>query len=87
MPPDHPGRIVTTILQDETLRRLWLEELDARRARIKNLRQSAAEALRQRSNSDRFDFLAEHRGLFSLTGLSPEQVAALAKDHGIYLIR
>ena len=86
MPPDHPGRIVTTILHDEALRRLWIEELDAMRARVKSLRQSAAEALRQRSNSDRFDFLAAHRGLFSLTGLTPAQVAALAKDHAIYLI-
>ena len=86
MPPDHPGRIVTTILQDDDLRRLWLNELDGMRARINGLRQSAAEALRQRSNSDRFDFLAAHRGLFSLTGLSPDQVAALADDHAIYLI-
>ncbi|MEM7226544.1 MAG: amino acid aminotransferase [Pseudomonadota bacterium] len=86
MPPDHPGRIVITILQDEGLNRIWIDELDAMRARITSLRQKTAEALRQRSNSDRFDFLAEHRGLFSLTGLTPEQVARLAQDHAIYLI-
>jgi aromatic-amino-acid transaminase len=54
--------------------------------RMLALRRSLAEALRNRTNSDRFDFIADHRGMFSLVGASKEQVAALREDHGIYLI-
>ncbi|NEO27876.1 MAG: aminotransferase class I/II-fold pyridoxal phosphate-dependent enzyme, partial [Kamptonema sp. SIO4C4] len=42
--------------------------------------------LRNRTNSDRFDFIAEHRGMFSRLGASPEQVAELREKHGIYMI-
>ena len=38
------------------------------------------------SNSDRFDFLAQHRGMFSRLGAAPEQVARLRDDHGIYMV-
>ena len=51
-----------------------------------SLRQSLAAALRERTNSGRFDFIAEHRGMFSLTGLTREQVDELRETHAIYLI-
>ena len=51
-----------------------------------DLRQGLADALRRETNSDRFDFVAEHRGMFSLLGASPEQVAALRKDYGVYMV-
>ncbi|MGB0928533.1 MAG: aminotransferase class I/II-fold pyridoxal phosphate-dependent enzyme, partial [Pikeienuella sp.] len=50
------------------------------------LRKQMAEAMRARTNSDRFDFIADHRGMFSLLGATPEQVKALKDDHGIYII-
>ena len=43
-------------------------------------------ALRERTNSDRFDFIARHRGMFSLTGLTPAEVDLLRDRHAIYLI-
>jgi aromatic-amino-acid transaminase len=64
----------------------WRAELDGMRGRINGLRRALVEALRRRSNDDRFDFIADHRGLFSLTGLSAVQVAELRERHGIYLI-
>ena len=51
-----------------------------------DLRRGLADALRRETNSDRFDFVAEHRGMFSRLGASPEQVAALRKDYGIYMV-
>ena len=86
MPPDHGAKVVSLILGDPALRQTWLDELDTMRGRINDLRRRAAEALRQRSNSGRFDFLADHRGLFTLTGLSPEQVAELRTRFGIYMV-
>ncbi len=86
MPPDHGAAVVSIILGDPGLRRVWLEELETMRERVQNLRRTLADTLRRKSNSDRFDFFADHRGLFSLTGLSPEQVNAMREAYGIYLI-
>ena len=86
MPPDHGAAIVRTILSDDELRGVWNEELTSMRTRMLSLRQSLAESMRARTNSDRFDFIADHRGMFSLTGATPEQVAKLRDEHAIYAI-
>ena len=85
-PPDHGARLVTMILSDETLRADWQAELEAMRLGMLGLRQNLAEELRQRSNSDRFDFVARHRGMFSRIGASPEQVETMRAEAGIYMI-
>ena len=85
-PPDHGARVVTTILTDPALRADWEAELEEVRGTMLGLRSSLAEALRARSNSDRFDFLAAHRGMFSLLGATPEQVEAMRRDAGVYMV-
>jgi len=86
MPPDHGAAIVRTILSDDELKTVWNDELTAMRTRMLSLRQSLAEAMRTRTNSDRFDFIAHHRGMFSLMGATPEQIAKLRDDFAIYAI-
>ena len=86
MPPDHGAAIVRTILGDDALRGVWNDELTAMRTRMLSLRQSMAEAMRARTNSDRFDFIAHHRGMFSLMGATPEQIAKLRDEFAIYAI-
>lgn len=86
MPPDHAAAAVRIVLEDEQLRRDWMEELEAMRQRMVSLRLGFAEALRRQSNSDRFDFLARHRGMFSRLGITPEQVRRLREEHGVYVI-
>lgn len=85
-PPDHGARVVSTILGDEALRADWQDELESVRLGMLELRTQLADELRQRSNSDRFDFIAKHRGMFSRLGATPEQVAALRDKHGIYMV-
>ena len=51
-----------------------------------DLRQGLADALRRETNSDRFDFVARHRGMFSRLGLTPAQVERLREDHGVYMV-
>ncbi len=85
-PPDHGARLVTMILNDDKLSANWRAELEGVRTNMIALRTSLADALRTRTGSDRFGFLAEHRGMFSLLGITPEQVMKLRKDHGIYMI-
>ncbi|MCO8143913.1 aspartate/tyrosine/aromatic aminotransferase [Rhodovulum tesquicola] len=85
-PPDHGARVVTDILTDAALRADWLAELDAMRARMEGLRASLADTLREISGSDRFAYLAAQKGMFSLIGATPEQVAAMRDAHGVYVI-
>ncbi len=85
-PPDHGARLVTTILTDPDLRADWQAELEEMRTGMLNLREQLAAELKRLSNSDRFDFLAEHRGMFSRLGATPEQVARLRDEHGVYMV-
>ena len=85
-PPDHGARLVTMILEDAALTTDWKAELEEVRQSMLTLRQSLAEELRRATNSDRFDFVGTHRGMFSRLGLTEAQVETLRRDHGIYMV-
>ncbi len=86
MPPDHGAAIVAHILADSQLQQSWLAELNAMQQRIVRLREQLAGAFREASGSERFDYFQRHRGMFSVTGLTPEQTAALRDEHGVYVV-
>ena len=85
-PPDHGARLVTMILSDPDLRADWMAELEEVRLGMLDLREQLAAELQRLSGSDRFGFVAQHRGMFSRMGASPEQVLALREKHGIYMV-
>lgn len=85
-PPDHGARVVQTVLDTPSLRSDWEAELEGIRDTMIGLREQLASELRQRLNSDRFDFVAHHRGMFSRLGLEPEAVVRLREKHGVYLV-
>ena len=86
-PPDHGARLATLVLDDPALRADWTSELGEMRERIKALRAALVEALRARSNSDRFDFIGAHRGMFSMIGACPAQVRQMRDEQAIYMTR
>jgi aspartate aminotransferase len=63
-----------------------MAELEEVRLNMLSLRQSLADELRRATNSDRFDFVASHRGMFSRLGLTEDQVIRLRDEHGIYMV-
>ncbi len=85
-PPDHGARLVTMILADAALTAEWKAELEEVRQNMLTLRQTLADELRRATNSDRFDFVAHHRGMFSRLGLTEAQVVRLRDEHGIYMV-
>jgi aromatic-amino-acid transaminase len=85
-PPDHGARLVTMVLTDSALRADWQSELEEVRLGMLKLRESLAAELQRLSGSDRFGFIAQHRGMFSRLGATPEQVERLRADHAIYMI-
>ncbi len=84
-PPDHGAEIIRTILEDADLRAEWETELAQMRNRMIMLRVKLADAIRERSNSTDFDFVADHRGMFSLLGLSNDAVEHLKAENGVYM--
>ncbi|MEL6689802.1 MAG: aminotransferase class I/II-fold pyridoxal phosphate-dependent enzyme, partial [Pseudomonadota bacterium] len=85
-PPDHGARIVTEILNDAALRADWEAELEEVREGMLKLRRDLADALQEETGSNRFGFVAEHRGMFSRLGLTPEQVEELREKHAVYMV-
>lgn len=83
MPPDHGAAAVRLILEDEALVRLWLDELDTMRARMRQVRARLAEA--GKAGSVDLKPLGGQNGLFSVLPLSGEQILKLREDHGIYM--
>lgn len=85
-PPDHGARLVTMIMGDDDLRADWKAELEDIRLGMLKLREQLAAELQRLSGSDRFGFLAQHRGMFSRLGASPAQVEELRVKHGVYMV-
>jgi aromatic-amino-acid transaminase len=86
-PPTHGGQVVARVLQTPSLYKAWAAELDGMRERIKAMRQRLHGVLVAKLPGRNFDYFLTQRGMFSYTGLSPEQVDHLREQHGVYLVR
>jgi aromatic-amino-acid transaminase len=85
-PPDHGAAVVATILADPELKARWADEVEAMRLRIAQLRSGLVEALELHGLRERFAHIGVQRGMFSYTGLSPEQVKQLREHHSVYMV-
>ncbi|MBX8511427.1 aspartate/tyrosine/aromatic aminotransferase [Pseudomonas cichorii] len=86
-PPAHGAQVVARVLNTPQLRDEWLSEVEDMRLRIIDMRQKLVTALEQKVPSRDFSFILRQSGMFSYTGLSPEQVDELREKYGVYLIR
>ncbi len=85
-PPAHGAAIVTTILNDPELRTLWEGEVTEMRERINNMRHLFVETLNEKGVERDFSFIAQQAGMFSFSGLNPDQVKALRDKHAVYIV-
>lgn len=83
MPPDHGAAAVRLILRDEDMTRVWIDELDQMRARMRQVRERLADA----GMAGRVDLtpLGSQNGLFSVLPVTKEEVVRLRDEHGIYM--
>ncbi|WP_150539711.1 amino acid aminotransferase [Actinobacillus vicugnae] len=86
-PASHGANTVARVLSDEVLRAEWVEELDEMRNRIKDMRNSMVQLLKEKGAKQDFDFISQQNGMFSFSGLTPEQVDRLREDFAIYAVR
>ena len=85
-PPTHGGAVVASVLSNPELRQMWEDELGAMRVRIRSMRSCLVEKLKAKGTAQDFSFIIKQRGMFSYTGLTPEQVARLKDEFGIYAV-
>jgi aspartate aminotransferase len=86
MPPDHGAAIVRTILEDQALKEFWLTEVTQMRQRIQGVRSSLVDAMKTQTGTHQFDFIAQHKGMFSVIGANADQVTRLREQFGVYLV-
>jgi aspartate/tyrosine/aromatic aminotransferase len=86
LPPDHGAAAVTMILNDPKLRKEWLDELTGMRERVQEMRQLVVAELARAAQDRDFSHIERGKGLFCYLGVTPEQVATLKRDYGVYLV-
>ncbi|EJX7570764.1 aspartate/tyrosine/aromatic aminotransferase [Vibrio cholerae] len=84
MPPDHGAALVKTVLRDEQLTAIWKQELSEMQQRLLTLRKNLCNELRNQHNTRQFDFIESHRGMFTVLGVSAEQMGRLREEFAIY---
>lgn len=86
-PASHGAATVAQVLGTPELRQQWEDELTEMRERIKAMRHKFVELLKQYGATQDFGFIINQNGMFSFSGLSPEQVDCLKQEFAIYAVR
>jgi aspartate/tyrosine/aromatic aminotransferase len=85
-PPAHGAELVTTVLGDAELRKIWEKEVAEMRGRINGMRELLVTTLKAKGVPGDYSFIIRQRGMFSFSGLTPPQVEALKQKHAIYIV-
>ncbi|EEH40627.2 aspartate aminotransferase [Paracoccidioides lutzii Pb01] len=83
-PPVHGVRIASTILNDPALNKQWLCEVKGMADRIIKMRALLKENLEALGSKHDWSHITSQIGMFAYTGLKPEQMEKLAKEHSVY---
>lgn len=86
-PPIHAGLVVAKVLGDPALRAAWEADVARMRERILAMRRSLHSVLSAKLPGRNLDYFLTQRGMFSYTGLTPQQVDRLREEHAVYLVR
>jgi aspartate/tyrosine/aromatic aminotransferase len=85
-PPAHGAELVTTVLGDGELRKIWEKEVADMRGRINGMRELLVKTLKGKGVPGDYSFITRQRGMFSFSGLTPPQVEALKQKYAIYIV-
>ncbi|KAF3481307.1 aspartate aminotransferase [Arthroderma uncinatum] len=83
-PPVHGARIASTIMNDPELNKQWLGELKSMADRIIEMRALLKDNLEKLGSKHDWSHITSQIGMFAYTGLKPEQMEKLAKEHSVY---
>jgi len=85
-PPAHGAAIVTTILEDAELYAQWDKEVADMRDRIQEMRDLFVATLKEKGVAGDYSFISRQNGMFSFSGLTPEQVTRLKEEFAVYIV-
>ncbi|KAH8811549.1 glutamate oxaloacetate transaminase 2 [Xylogone sp. PMI_703] len=83
-PPVHGARIASEILNNEALNKQWLGEVKGMADRIITMRALLKKNLEDLGSKHDWSHITSQIGMFAYTGLTPEQMDKLAKEHSVY---
>ena len=86
-PPAFGARIVERVLSDPDRYAKWEAELAGMRTRIQAMRYALADEMARVGAKRDFTFVTQQAGMFSFTGLTPQQIDRLADEFAIYAVR
>ncbi|NNE37171.1 MAG: aminotransferase class I/II-fold pyridoxal phosphate-dependent enzyme, partial [Gammaproteobacteria bacterium] len=86
VPPAHGAIIVGMILGDKQLKTSWKNELDEMQHRINDLRTLFTDSVQDKVPNHDFSFIRSQYGMFSIMGLSLDQVTKLREEFSIYMV-
>ncbi|MFS7968068.1 putative aspartate/other aminotransferase, aminotransferase, class I/classII [Helianthus anomalus] len=86
-PPVHGAFIVSTILGDPDLKKLWLKHVEEGMAdRIIGMRTSLRENIEKLVSLLSWEHITNQIGMFCYSGMTTEQVDILTKEFHIYIV-
>ncbi|KAK4139936.1 pyridoxal phosphate-dependent transferase [Dichotomopilus funicola] len=86
-PPIHGARIAAEILNTPALYDQWLVEVKAMADRIITMRALLKDNLEKLGSKHDWSHITSQIGMFAYTGLNPDQMDKLAKEHSVYATR
>lgn len=84
MPPDHGGAAIRLILRDEGMTKVWLEELESMRSRLRWVRERLAQADNEVPGLD-LAALGRQNGMFATLPLNKDQIQRMRDEHAVYM--
>lgn len=86
-PPAHGARIVAIVLGTPELRAEWFAHLQEMSGRIKQMRAALKAALVAKDTPGTWEHITRQIGMFSFTGLTPDQVDFINEKYHIYMLK
>lgn len=84
-PPAHGANVVAEVLGDPELKKRWFKDVVEMHDRICEMRRALAEA-GEAEGAD-LSFATKQKGMFSFTGLTPEEMDRLREEFAVYGVR
>ncbi|KAJ4108660.1 hypothetical protein NW768_012192 [Fusarium equiseti] len=85
-PPINGARLAATVLSDPNLFQDWIADLEEMSTRIKDMRKALYENLAALGTPGKWDHIVSQIGMFSYTGLTPEQVTSIQQESHVYIL-
>lgn len=85
-PPSHGGAVVATIFSDAELIAQWHDDLNDMRERLNGMRALLVSNMASLQCSRDFTFVGNQRGMFSMLGITQEQVGEMREKYSIHMV-